>query len=66
MSEGAGNVRDSEDGGRGKDLFETFNGFLLELGPDPGFSFMGKKVEEGNNVGDIRDEFSVKVRKSSE
>ena len=47
-------------------MFEAFKGFLLELGPDPGFSFAGKKVEGGDNVGEIRDEFPVKVGKSSE
>ena len=61
-----GNVRDSENRGGGKDMFESFEGFLLELGPDPGFSFMGKKVKGGNDVGEIRDKFPVKVGKSSE
>ena len=61
-----GNIRDSEDRGRGKDLFEMFKGLLLELGSNPGFSLAGKKVEGGDDVGEIRDEFPVEVHKSSE
>ena len=47
-------------------MFEMFKGSLLELGPDPGFPFAGKKVEGGDDVGEIRDEFPVKVGKSGE
>ena len=59
-------VRDSENRGRGKDVFEAFKGFLLELGPDPGFSFASEKVEGGDNVGEVGDEFPIEVGKSSE
>ena len=47
-------------------MFETFKSFLLELGPDPGFPLAGKKVEGGDDVGEIRDEFPVKVGESGE
>ena len=47
-------------------MFEVFKGFLLELGPDPRFSFVGKKVEGGDDVGEVRDKFPVKVGKFSE
>ena len=47
-------------------MFETFKGSLLELGPNPGFPFAGKKVEGSDNVGKIWDEFPVKVGKSGE
>ena len=38
------NVGDLENRSRGKDVFKVFKGFLLELGPDPGFSFAGKRL----------------------
>ena len=47
-------------------MFETFKGLLLELGPNPGFPFVGEKVEGGDDVGKIWDKFPVKVGKSSE
>ena len=47
-------------------MLEMFKGLLLELGPNPGFPFMGEKVEGGNDVGKIRDELPVKVGKSGE
>ena len=47
-------------------MFETFEGSLLKLGPDPGFPFVSEQVKRGNNVGEIGDEFPVKVCESSE
>ena len=47
-------------------MFETFEGMLLELGPNPGFPFVSEQVEGGYNVGKVWDEFPVKVHKSSE
>ena len=47
-------------------MFETFEGMLLELGPNPGFPFVSEQVEGGYNVGKVWDEFSVKVHKSGE
>ena len=47
-------------------MFETFKGMLLELGPCPGFTFLSEQVEGGYDVGEVRDEFSVKICKTSE
>ena len=47
-------------------MFEMFKGALLELGPDPGFSFASEQVEGSNNVREVQDEFPVKVCESSE
>ena len=47
-------------------MFEMFKGTLLELGPDPGFSFASEQVEESDNVREVWDELSVKVCKSGE
>ena len=45
-------------------MFEAFKCTLLKLGPYPGFPLSGEQVERGYDVGEIRDEFSVKIRKS--
>ena len=47
-------------------MLETFKGMLLELGPDPRFSFACEQVEWSNNVREVWDEFPVKVGKSGE
>ena len=47
-------------------MFEMFEGMLLELGPQPGFTLLGEQVEGDYDVGEVRDEFSVKIHKSSE
>ena len=47
-------------------MFETFKGSLLELGPDPGFPFASEQVKGGDDVGEIWNEFPVKVCKSGE
>ena len=47
-------------------MLEMFKCTLLELGPYPGFTLSGEQVERGYDVGEIRNEFSVKVCKSSE
>ena len=45
-------------------MFEVFKRTLLELGPCPGFPFSGEQVERGYDVGEIQDEFSVKIHES--
>ena len=47
-------------------MLKMFKGSLLELGPDPGFPFASEQVKGGNYVREVRDEFPVKVCKSSE
>ena len=47
-------------------MFEVFECPLLKLGPCPRFAFPGKQVERCYDVGEIRDEFPVKVCKSGE
>ena len=47
-------------------MFETFKGALLELGPCPGFALPSQQVERGYDVGEIGNEFSIKIHKSSE
>ena len=47
-------------------MFEAFKRPLLKLGPCPGFAFLSEQVKGCYNVGEIRDEFPVKVRKSGE
>ena len=47
-------------------MFEMFKGMLLELGPDPRFSFASEQVEWSDNVREVRDELPVKVCKSGE
>ena len=42
-------------------MFKTFEGSLLELGPDPRFTFPSEQVEGGYDVGKVWDEFPVKV-----
>ena len=39
---------------------------LLKLGPLPGFTFSSEQVERSYDVGEIRNELSIKVGKSSE
>ena len=47
-------------------MFEALERPLLELGPCPGFVFPGEQVKGCYDVGEIRDEFSIKVCKSGE
>ena len=47
-------------------MFEALERSLLELGPCPGFTFSSEQIEGCYDVGEIRDEFSVKVCKSGE
>ena len=47
-------------------MFETFKSLLLESCPGPRFPFMSEQVKGGDNVGEVWDEFSVKVCKSGE
>ena len=47
-------------------MFEMFEGSLLELGPDPRFSFASEQVKGGDNVREIWNKFPVKVHESSE
>ena len=47
-------------------MLETFKSVLLKSSPDPGFSFMGEQVKEGDNVGEVWNEFPVEVCKPSE
>ena len=63
---GASHVRDLEDRCRGEDVFEAFKSLLLESCPGPRFPFMSEQVKGYNNVGEVWDEFSVKVCKSGE
>ena len=44
-------------------MFEAFEGMLLLVGPDPGFTFLSEQVEGGNNVGKVWDELPVEVCK---
>ena len=47
-------------------MFEVFKGFLLKLGPDPGFSFVCEKVKGGDDVGKIWNKLPVEVGESGE
>ena len=47
-------------------MFEVFKCPLLKLGPCPGFAFLSEQVKGCYDVGEIRDEFPVKIRKSGE
>ena len=47
-------------------MFEVFKGFLLESSPDPRFPFTSEQIKGGDNVGEVWDEFSVKVCKPGE
>ena len=47
-------------------MLEMLKGVLLELGPRPRFALPSEQVERGYDVGEVRNEFSVKVCKSSE
>ena len=47
-------------------MLKTFKGSLLELGPDPGFSFASEQIKGGDNVREVWDELPVKVCKSGE
>ena len=44
-------------------MFETFEGLLLKSSPDPGFSLTS---EQGDNVGEIWNEFPIEVCKPGE
>ena len=37
---------------------------MLEVGPDPWLILSSKEVEQGDNMGEVRDKFAIKVRKS--
>ena len=45
-------------------MLEVFKCTLLELDPYPGFALPSEQVERSYNVGEIRDEFSIKIRES--
>ena len=47
-------------------MLETFKSFLLKSSPDPGFPFSSEQVKGGNDVGEIWNEFPVKVCKPGE
>ena len=47
-------------------MFEALEHPLLKLGPYPGFAFLSEQVEGCYDVGKVRDEFPVKIRKPSE
>ena len=47
-------------------MFELFKRSLLELDSSPGFAFSSEQIEGCYNVGEVGDEFPVKVRESSE
>ena len=47
-------------------MLKMFKSSLLELGPDPGFSFASEQVKGGDNVREVWDELSVKVCKPGE
>ena len=52
--------------GEGENSFQLVESGLLEGGPLPGLTFLGKEVQQCNNVGEIGDEFPMKIHKSSE
>ena len=45
-------------------MCECLKGVFLKLSPDPRFIHSSEKVERGNNVGEVRYEFSVEVGKT--
>ena len=45
-------------------MLEAFKHLLLELGPYPGFALPSEQIERSYDVGEIRDELSVKICKS--
>ena len=47
-------------------MFEVFKRTLLELGPHPEFAFLSEQVEGSHDVGEIGNEFPIKVCESSE
>ena len=46
-------------------MLETFKSFLLKLSPGPKFPFSSEQVKGSNDIGEILDEISMKIRKSS-
>ena len=47
-------------------MFECVKGVLLQSRPNPGFVFLGEEIEGGDDVQEVRYEFSVEVGKSCE
>lgn len=45
-------------------MCECLKGVFLKLSPDPRLILSSEKVERGNNVGEVRYEFSVEVGKT--
>ena len=60
---GAGDVWDAQDWSRGKGSVKGVKGFLLEWGPIPRLVFLDEKVERGNNMGEVGDEFAIEICK---
>ena len=59
-------IRDSKDWCGREDVLEAFKSFLLESSSNPRLSFTSEQVKGGNDVGEVWDEFPVKVCKPSE
>ena len=59
-------VGNLEYGGRGKDAFQFIESGLLKGGPLPRFSLLGEKIQWGDNVREVRNEFPVEVHESHE
>ena len=64
--EGTRNVEDAQDRGGGEDHLQSVKGSLLRFCPGPGVIFAGEKDDGGNNVGKVRDKFSIEVREPKE
>ena len=47
-------------------MFEALKSFLLKSSPGLGFPFTSEEVKRSDNVGEVWDEFSVKVCKPGE
>ena len=61
---GVGDVWDAQDWSGGKGSVKGVEGFLLKRSPIPRLVFPGEKVERGDNMGEVGDEFAIEICKS--
>ena len=59
-------IRDTQDGGGGKDHFQGIKGVLLGFGPRPGVIFASEEDDGGNYIGVVQDKLLIEICKSEE
>ena len=64
--EWASNIRNGQNGLRGKGSLEGVECALLERGPGPQLVFPGEEVKWGDNMGEVGDKFVIEVCKPEE